>query len=239
MLDIDFLPAQYHRRQARQRSKPWQAIVLVAFVGLVAFAALGQYRERRRLRSELEQIEPRYEQAIAQRAKLDTSQHELRAVRAEAALLTYLRHPWPRTQLFQALLTPLPDEVVLAKLEISGEGRLVQKSPEQRPPQTTSESEPSSDTPAERDLAELRQKVDGMETVIRLSGTTSDGAALHRYLGELARNPLFRKAELESIESANGGAGELPKFDATIVVQPGYGQPGGPTGPDPEAVVRH
>ncbi len=237
MLDIDFLPAQYHRRQARQRSKPWQAIVVVAFVGLMAFAALGQYRERRRLRAELEQIEPRHERAVAQRAKLDSIQDELRAMRAEAALLTYLRHPWPRTQLLQALLAPLPGEVVLAKLEISGEAILARKGSEQRPPRTTAESEPSSDKPAEHDLAELRQKVDALETVIRLSGTTTDGEALHRYLGELARNPLFQKTELESIESAVGGAGDPPKFDATIVVQPGYGLPGGPAGPDHKAVV--
>ncbi|MDZ7617889.1 MAG: hypothetical protein U1E05_12870 [Patescibacteria group bacterium] len=200
-------------------------------------AAAAQQRNRNRLQSELAEVEPHYAQAVAQRAKLDALQIELRTARAEAALLTYLRHPWPRTQLLKALLSPLPDDVVLGRLEISTEGT---RTPRAAPPlvQAGPEPAPSSIPPAELDLAGLRQRNDALETVMRLSGTTTDGAALHRYLGALARNALFRRVELEAIESPEGRTDGPPQFQATIVVTPGYGQPGGPTGPEPDAIVR-
>ncbi len=240
MLDIDFLPSQYHRRQARKRSKPWQAMVVLSFVALVAAAAAGQYRQHRGLRAELELIEPQYEQAVAMNARLSTLQEELRKARAEAALLTYLRHPWPRTQLLQALLEPLPDEILLTELEIATESPAVQRLPQRRRPQREDDEKAlAALTPAERDLAELRRQVDAMQTVIRIAGTTGDSAALHRYLGTLARSSLFGNAELESIESVEGGNRHAVRFRATVVVSPGYGQPGGPAEPQQKALAHH
>ena len=40
------------------------------------------------------------------------------SVRAGAELYTYLRHPWPRTQLFSALLRPLPEEITFLQVQI-------------------------------------------------------------------------------------------------------------------------
>ncbi len=240
MLDIDFLPAQYHRRQARKRSQPWQVIVVLSFVALVAAAAVGQYRRHGVLRAKLQTIEPQYEQAVAMREQVAARQKTLQQSRAEAALLTYLRHPWPRTQLLRAIVDPLPDAIVLNRLEISNERRAAQGRPE-RPRSREKDDDKSRAmlTPAERDLAALRQQVDSVETMIRISGTTGDGAALHRYVGQLARGSLFRRAELESIESFEGGNGHTVRFQASVAVRPGYGQPGGPTGREHETIARY
>jgi Tfp pilus assembly protein PilN len=239
MLEIDFLPAQYRRRKARQQSKPWQAIVVSAMVVLVAVAAVGQYRELGSLRAELARIEPQYEQTVAMSNHLSLLQEELKHARAEAALLTYLRHPWPRTQLLRALLEPLPDAIVLTELEISNELPAVPGTRQRSRLQPDDDSKATATiAPAERDLADLRQRSDFVHTVLRVSGATNDSAALHRYLGSLARSSLFRKAELESIESTENQDGRGVRFRATVVVRPGYGQPGGPTGPKNEAIAR-
>ena len=66
-----------------------------------------------------------------------------------------------------------------------------------------------------------------METVVRISGTTSRSSAVHGYLSELGSVPLFSEAELDWIESSEAGPNR-PRFDAFLVVRPGYGQPGGP-----------
>ncbi len=232
MLDIDFLPAQYHHRQARKRSKPWQAVVTLTFAAIVAVAAVGQFRQHAALRGELELLAPQYEQAAAANDRLVKLRTELKEVRAEAALLTYLRHPWPRTQLLRALLEPLPDEILLSELEITT-GATAATGPSQRRRSRSDEEEKAlaALTPAGRDLAALREEVDAVPTVIRVRGATSDSAVLHHYLGALARSSLIQKAELESIERSEREDGRNVRFRATIIVRPGYGQPGGPTGP--------
>ncbi|MFW5693433.1 MAG: PilN domain-containing protein [Thermoguttaceae bacterium] len=232
MLDLDFLPAQYRRRQARKRSKPWHAVVVLAFLGLVSLAAVGQHRQLRSLRAQLALLEPRYEHATAVSAQLAQVQESLKEARAEAALFTYLQHPWPRTQLLRSLLEPLPEELFLTELEIANELPTAASSSE--PPLQPKRDENAMDalSPAERDLAELRQRNDALQTVIRITGSTDDGAALHGYLGELSSRSLFRQAELESIESMEGASPAGVHFRATVVVRPGYGRPGGPTGPE-------
>ena len=72
-----------------------------------------------------------------------------------------------------------------------------------------------------------------MQTVVILTGTATDSAILHSYIGELDATDIFDKAELDcfnSIDSSKDGA--ALQFRAVLLVQPGYGQPGGPTGPD-------
>ncbi len=240
MLEIDFLPAQYRRRQARQRSKPWHAIVVFGFAVLVGAAAVGQYRNRSRLQAELSLLQPQYEQAVAMTAELERLQEELKHARAEAALITYLRHPWPRTQLLQALLEPLPSAIVLTELEITHQSRAMRRDPQPQRLQTDAHEPPVASMPrAERDLVALRENADAVQTVLRVAGTTDDSAALHRYLGSLARHRLFHKTELESIESTENPAGKGVRFRCTVVVRPGYGQPGGPTGPEHQSLARH
>ncbi len=237
MLDIDFLPAQYHRRQARKRSKPWQVVVVLAFTTIVAVAAVGQFRRHAALRAELDLLAPQYEQAVAANDRLAKLQTELKEARAEATLLTYLRHPWPRTQLLRALLEPLPDEILLSELEITTGAAAVARPSPRRPQPNEDEKALAALPAAERDLAELREQADTAPTIMRVRGATSDSAVLHRFLGALGHHSLVRKAELESIERVEREDGRNVRFRATIVVRPGYGQPGGPTRPDQTATA--
>ncbi len=237
MLNIDFLPEQYHRRRARRQSKPWLALVSVAFVCLVALAAGAQYRDYHRLQAERDQLEPQYQQALAQKSRLDALQKELQTVQAEAALLAYLRHPWPRTQLLHAILSSFPDEITLTRLVISGETLGPKTAQKPQTPTAGVKDAVVALSAAEHDLTHLRDRADSVQTVIRMAGTTTDTGALHRYLGALADNPLFSKAELEAIESHERGTTGDMLFEATLVVHPGYGQPGGPTEPPTETLA--
>ena len=65
--------------------------------------------------------------------------------------------------------------------------------------------------------------------MVAIEGITSDSSALHRYLSRVNRSEFFPKADLESLEADRQGERSLLRFEATIVVQPGYGLPGGPT----------
>ena len=70
-----------------------------------------------------------------------------------------------------------------------------------------------------------------MQTEMIISGTTPQAAAVHQYVGELGRESFFSKAQLESIESVKRNNNGDMQFELHLLIQPGYGQPGGPKSP--------
>lgn len=229
---LDFLPTQYRQRHVQRRSKPWRIIIALAFVALLSAAGFSQYVYRRHVEEELAAITAPYEMALAQAGKLAEVQARLESARATSELYTYLRHPWPRTQLLAALMAPMPEEITLKQLRIThntpqGPVRAERRNRSQR---EAEEKQFEKLLPAARDLRRLRDRFDKMATVVLISGTTTQSAALHRYLSELGNTRLFAKAELDSIENSEADGGPSLQFDATLVVRPGYGQPHGPRG---------
>jgi Tfp pilus assembly protein PilN len=231
MHDINFLPVEYSERRSRRQTHPWRIVVVLAFVGLVAAAAIGQHGRRESLAADLAAVEASYELAMQHSRQLAAVHTKLQRLRSLAELYAYLEHPWPRTQLLSGVLGPLPEEVIFERVQV------VREKP---PAQATGERQPRSDNvteeerlaklpPPERDLKRIQGVCDSMRTVIHLAGTTTDSASLHRYLAELGKNTLFAKAELNSLESVPSKTNSVMRFQATVFVRPGYGQPGGPT----------
>jgi len=240
MQDIDFLPAQYHRQHASRQSQPWRIVVVAAFVALLGVAVFGQHRFERGVEDELTAIAPQYDLAVAQNELLSEFQSRLKTKQDTAALYTYLRHPWPRTRLLAALIAPLPDEIDFQQVQIIREQRQ-DAEPTERRSRSEMKAEEEKDKllpPAERDLKRLRQQYDKTETVILLSGTTSESAALHRYLGALNAEDLFVKVELDWFESVATGQRNRLEFRATLIVRPGYGRADGPDEPPTNALAQ-
>jgi hypothetical protein len=239
MQHIDFLPVQYRQRDVRRQLQPRRIVVVIVFAALLAAAVVSQQDRKRQAEKQLAAIQPQYDLAIRQNRKLAEVWAELDTARNAAELFTYLRHPWPRTQILAALLAPLPEAITLETLqiapEVSGGRRQGSGSRGQAADhQSAISNQQSLDKlpPAARDLKRLRDEFDNAKTVVTISGITSDSAALYRYLGGLGGTSLFTRANLNSLDSAeNEPAGAL-RFRATLVVRPGYGQPGGPTGPE-------
>jgi Tfp pilus assembly protein PilN len=231
MHDIDFLPAQFFERRSRRQAQPWRMFVVLALVALMAVAAVVQRGRRSVLEGDLAAVEPSYESATQQNRQLAAVQAKLQRLRSLAGLYAYLQHPWPRTQLLAGVLEPLPEDVTFDRVQIVRERPPVQATPERQNSGANplEEEQLAKLPPPERDLKKLRGECDPMRTVVHLAGTTADSASLHRYLGELGKNGLFVKAELNSLESVPGKTTSLMRFQATVFVRPGYGQPGGPT----------
>lgn len=240
MHDVDFLPAEYHQQRAERRGRWRRVVVLLAFAALLGAATFVEHRRRQRLLADLDAVQPLHEQAVQRTARLAELQAKAQAARAEADLYAYLRHPWPRTRLLEALLASLPDEVVFEQLEIRGEpaGVRVLSAPSVRFESRSEEEQKTRLPPAVGDLKRLRAEFDPEQTVVTLIGRTAEGGALHRYLGELGKSDLFTKVQLRSIETVKGDRGPILRFQAVVVVRPGYGQPGGPAGPDKQALAQ-
>jgi len=239
MNDIDFLPIEYREKHAQRQSQPWQAFVAAAIVGLVAVAFLVQHYRRHFVQSDLAVIAPVYNAALEQQNRLADAQKQLEAAKANAELYTYLRHPWPRSQLLTALIEPLPDSITLQEVQILREPAPVAPpagAPPEAPKAPTdakAEAERIKELPpAARDLLNLANKLNPMQTTIVLVGTAGEIAPLHRYIGDLDAKEIFEKVELDCINRIdNDKLGGGLHFRAVLTVQPGYGQPGGPVQP--------
>ena len=228
MQDIDFLPAEYFQRRVRRQARPWRIAVVTLFAVLAAGAAAGQYLQRQRLQAELDALLPAYQLATGQQQRLAQLQAKLQTEQHTAELLAYLQHPWPRTQILRALVDSLPEQVVFEQLRIGRQKRSVQPPAEVRPPSAEQKEDLSKLPPAQRDLRALREEYDNTEVYVRIVGATSDSSALYAWLATLGKHRLFARTELVSIEIAGQTDNKLMRFEAVVVVVPGYSQPGGP-----------
>ena len=232
MQEIDFLPVQYRQKHVQQRFQPWRIVVVAAFAVLLTTAVFSQQIRKSQAEKQLTALIPRYTLAVGQKRKLAELHAQLTPARNTAELFTYLRHPWPRTQLLDALLAPLPEGITLERLHITGEAPQSPLWPG-RPASLRDEAEGRQVDklpPAAGDLKRLRDEFDAITVVVSISGVASDSAAVHRYLDKLGRARLFTKADLDSIEGAKSDPAGGVEFHARLTVRPGYGQPGGPVG---------
>lgn len=228
MLDIDFLPSEYHQRRTQRHAKPWRHVVVVATLLVVAGLASAQRSQRNRVQSELAAVTPLYEKLLADQKHLGELKARLGGLRHDAALLTYLRHPWPKTRLLATLLDPLPEGVRLEQCAVAREALPTQPptGDDARPRASSEPKEASKLAGAERDLNRLREEYDKTQTVIRFHGSADDAEVLHAYIAQLTRKPLFVRAELESLETVGSGEKARVRFRGVVVVRLCYGQPG-------------
>lgn len=231
MKDIDFLPLRYREQTAHRKTQYWRVVVLAAFTGLLSVAALGQFKFRRWVEAELAAVRPTYDDATASAQRLASLQAELRNERATAELLTYLRHPWPRTQILADLAGPLIDEITLDKVQLHQEEITLPAVPVRvnlSPEEAAKAAAEAARPPSEKALQRLRDAFDTGSTIVTVEGTSRDATSLHVYLGRLAATGQFSKTELRSIEQARAGQRDGYHFIARLTVRPGYGQTGGP-----------
>jgi hypothetical protein len=227
MSDIDFLPASYRQMTVHRKANVWRLLAGGIFVALIGFSGIYQHMLRRQAVAELARTGLQYDRAQALVARQAELKRQLQLAAHEADLLTYLRHPWPTTQVLAAALEPLPDCITLQEI------RLFQG---ERPPaiaaakpQTDAEKKASESRPAaQRDLETLRHDNEGRPRLLVLSGVTTNSAALQQYVLALGQSDLFLKTELSKLEADSADQTGSMHFTARLVVRPGYGEAGGP-----------
>jgi len=228
MKDIDFLPSRYQEQHALRQAKLWQLGVVTLFGLAVCAAAAGQYAIRQRLKQQLAAAAARRGDAAMKFAQITQLRSDVDAAHDDAELYTYLRRPWPQTQLLAEVARPLPESLALTELTIA-EDKAQQEGPRAVQEEATSAPEL---TAARRDLDLLREQHDSRRTVIVLSGIARDSRDLHGYLAALRRCPLYEEAKLEALESLSdqqSGLRPVSSFLIRVLVVQNYGQPDGPT----------
>ncbi len=177
--------------------------------------------------TELVAIESLQNGSESTNTKIEEIQARLKPLRASAELLTYLRHPWPKTQILSAVVQPLPDSITLTRLHILRESTEKSK-PSQTPIQIATTPAGSSKEPLPiSDLQRLRANNDQLQCVVLLGGSVSEPSDLYEYLGRLGNQGLFSRVELGPVERSVSDQSAV-RFTARLTVRPAYGQLGGP-----------
>jgi hypothetical protein len=222
---IDFLPQRYREARSKRSASMWRLTVVFALATMLLSTAYLQQCHLWEAKDDLARIDSLHAVTVKVAQELAAEQARFPAVDKEAELFTYLRHPWPRTQILNAVLTSVPKSVRLTSF---GFGFELPEKPAAEGLQTVKE-DPVDKTPSPaRDLKQLREQLDGGRWVVSLAGTAADLAELHAYLAKLEQHKLFAKVELVSIESPQSTESTNSQFAVRISLRPGYGQPGGP-----------
>ena len=230
MKNIDFLPDIYrHQRALRHTRLCWMGVG-VLFGLAIAGAASGQWYFRSSLAAQLRVVEPRYAISQSRQAEILQLESGKKVTQELAALYFYLKHPWPRTQLFAAVAEPMPSSIRLTDLLLveQAETAIAARGPDGDTNHSTAEAEKGAKPTAKSVLAELRREHDRQQTILELSGEATVAKELHEYVDSLAKSPLFASASLKGLESGGEAKKGVNSFHIRIVVRPGYGQPGAP-----------
>ena len=229
MIDIDFLPISYRQQTVHRKANVWRLLVGGGFALTLVFSFVYQQFLFRHAVRQLDEVTPEYEQTQALSRRLAQAQAQLQSAAKQAELFTYLRNPWPRTQILAAALARLPDCVTLGEIHIArSQCAAGPAAPRRLLSKKEQEAEAKKWTPAERDLRRLCAEAATRETTLVLSGRTTDTANLQRYLVAVGQDSLFTKVELTSLEASPDRRRSTWRFTARLVVRPGYGRPGGP-----------
>ena len=172
MQTIDFLPEHYRERRKQRRVRWWWALIVCMFGGIVAVTASLQWLE------------------------IET---KVSALSHSANLYTFLKHPWPKTQILAAIAKPLPQELQLSSVRITES--LIAKPVKPASPETQTAEPAPAPHPAVADLRQLHDAHESQRLVVVVEGSAKEVEALHGYLESLARHPLIAEARLNSMET--------------------------------------
>jgi len=207
MKDIDFLPADYRQRTARQRGGVWRLVVAIMLLAVVVGIDAWQRVARHAAEAELAELQQPLLEAQQLKTRLATLQQQLMLAEEEARLMALLDHRWPTTQLLAVPATSAGESIELVSVQLQ---RRAPESPARRGTVSgdvaLTSTEQAAVSPHKQLLTELHG-LSGTEWLI-VTGTTADPQHAHVYVTQLNQSPLVHSAKLQSV--SREGASRIP-----------------------------
>jgi len=191
-----FSPVSITKPSSSAARAYWRAVVLLAFAGLLAMAWAGEYGIQLNYEHHLAEVRDQYGVALAQSQQLTKLEQDLKPWQAQAELWTYLRHPWPRSQILRQVLQTLPPQITLCRIGTEREAIATDSGQPTAPPRTLEETraDDARRLPAERDLRRLRAEIDSTQVVVTLEGLTRTMSSCRPILADFRRRDCSRAA---------------------------------------------
>ncbi len=225
--ELDFLPARYRQQHTGRRTTARCMIAAggCALVLIVSYSV--QRHQRSRLQDEQDLVATHHQIAVTQTKQLAQLQARTADLTDQAQMYTYLRHPWPRTAMLDAIARSAPDSVVLTEIKVSRTPQKVGRTTAQRSP--AAPSDPLEGIAA--DLQQLRKEFDNTRVLVTVEGITYDATEFHSlFMGRLRQARLFPASKLLSIREDKSLPSGASRFRVELTTKPGYGQTHGPQG---------
>ncbi|WP_254508911.1 PilN domain-containing protein [Anatilimnocola floriformis] len=230
MQTIDFLPEHYRERRKQRRVRWWWALIVCLFGGIVVATASLQWLSVQRVKRELAQLELQCKTHRQLDQELLALETKVASLSHSANLYTFLKHPWPRTQILAAVVSPLPEEVQLTSIRIA-ETLVAKKPAVGATPEASVEANKPTPPAAVADLQQLHDAHEAQRIVVHVAGSVKEAETLHAYLESLARQPLIAEARLSGMETRKLETHSLVVFELHITIKSAHGLSDGPAGP--------
>lgn len=215
---IEFLPKKYQEQRVR---RGWNLSRLMVFASLlvVMLAVSGtQLLQLQNARMRCAVLTAPHDDVIKQRRQVALNQGKLVGLQDQARLLTFLGHPYPKSQVLAAVTNPLPRYVRITSLRIDRPTR-----PRDDYAKNEADDERGPGSPFLQDLKAMVEECRMHNIVVKIEGTTSDSGLLYAYLAELHTHPLVEAAMIESIDPERLADGtEQSRFTAVVNIDRGY-----------------
>lgn len=200
MQSIDFLPEKYKQRRIRKRVGVLRVGIFSIVFLCVCGTALFQLVRLGSLKLEIARLEADYTRVTGFQKKILELESKNQTQVNQAQLLTFLRHPWPTSQIMNLVAESKTESLYLSEMRIYRQSEPNQKNFLREEQDSDKEILPA----AMQDLKELQQQIRDQETVIRLSGICNETTELYDYLSKLNHSSLVRRAIVDSVEPITG-----------------------------------
>jgi len=217
--EIEFLPKRYREKRKKNNIKVSRILLIVIMVGGMASVLLYQLACLHSVNRQVAAIDKQNEKVMQLMQEVESRRAKVVLERHHANLLTFLDHPYPKSQIISALVNPLSREITITRLQITQEQVA---NPNAKPPSEKGQAAPKGH-PMELDLKTLISEAKTRRVMVEVEGTTDDTSSLYTYLASLHQAEIIESAKIESIDPHQKSDGsEFSNFTAHVRVKRGY-----------------
>lgn len=217
--EIEFLPKKYREKRKSHNFQVSRLLLIVLVVASMSAVVLYQLASLHAVNREVATLDQQHAKVMQLMQEVERRRAEVAVKRHHAKLLTFLDHPYPKSQVISAIANPLPTEITITRLQLTVEQTAVAG---QKPVSEKGKSAPQGH-PMELDLKQLIDDAKSRHCTVEVEGTTDDTSCLYTFLASLHQAEIIESAKIESIDPhQNSDGSEFSNFTAHVKVKRGY-----------------
>lgn len=217
--EIEFLPKKYREKRKGHSFQVSRLLLTVVVVAGMAGVLFYQLAKLHAVNLQVAAIDSEHEKIMQLMQEVERRRMDVADKRHHAKLLTFLDHPYPKSQIIAAIANPLPTEITITRLQITVEQLATTGA---KPPSEKGKQAPKGH-PMQLDLKQLIDDAKSHRCTVEVEGTTDDTSCLYTFLASLHQAEIIESAKIESIDPQQKSDGsEFSNFTAHVKVKRGY-----------------
>lgn len=217
--EIEFLPKKYREKRKGHNFQVSRILLIVILVASMSAVLLYQLAALHSVNLQVAALDGQHEKVMQLMQEVELRRAEVAVKRHHAKLLTFLDHPYPKSQIIAAIANPLPTEITITRLQVSVEQMAGNHA---KPPSEKGKEAPKGH-PMELDLKQLIDETKARRCTVEVEGTTDDTSCLYTFLASLHQAEIIESAKIESIDPHQKTDGsEFSNFTAHVKIKRGY-----------------